>query len=61
MDEQTKKIKNNSKVTLTTNGTGTGIYAYFQNKKTKETRKLYLGYSNMPIDSENIYNHGTEY
>lgn len=51
----TKKVKNNSKVSLSVKGTGTGIYAYFKNKKTGEQRKLYFGYSNNPFPSGNIY------
>lgn len=60
MESPAKKVKNNSKVNLTTKGTGTGIYVYFKNTKTGKMRKLYLGYSNIPIPSTNIYDYQVE-
>ncbi len=49
------KIKNNSKVNLSTTMTGTGIDVYFKNIKTGEKRKLYFGYSDNPFPSGNMY------
>lgn len=49
------KIKNNSKVNLSTTMTGTGIDVYFKNVKTGEKRKLYFGYSNNLFPSGNMY------
>lgn len=60
MDAKPKKVKNNSKVKLTTEDTGTGIYVYFKNTKTKESRRLYFGYSSAPMESGNIYNYRVE-
>lgn len=40
----TKKIKNNSKVTVTIKDLGTTVYAEFKNVKTKATQKVEFGY-----------------
>ena len=50
-----KKIKNNSKVNLSTAMTGTGIEVYFKNVKTGEKRKLYFVYTSNNAPSGNIY------
>lgn len=39
-----KKVKNNSKILLSTAETGTGVGVIFQNKKTKKKELLYFGY-----------------
>lgn len=54
-----KTIKNNSKVKLSGGGkygTGTGIYAYFKNKKTGKKERLYFGFSSQNSPSKNIFN-----
>lgn len=51
-----KKVKNNSKVTLSIKGTGTGLYAYFKNAKTGVVQRLELGYGRGGFKTgENIY------
>ena len=51
-----KKVKNNSKVTLSIKGTGTGLYAYFKNTKTGVVQRLELGYGRGGFKTgENIY------
>ncbi|HCS84315.1 MAG TPA: hypothetical protein DIV51_06520 [Lachnospiraceae bacterium] len=40
----TKKIKNNSKVTVTIKDLGTTVYAEFKNVKIKVTQKVEFGY-----------------
>lgn len=51
-----KKVKNNSKVTLSIKGTGTGLYAYFKNAKTGVVQRLELGYGSGGFKTrENIY------
>lgn len=52
----TKKIKNNAKVKLSIEGTGTGIYAYFKNSKTGKRERVYFGYGSSPMEDENYYN-----
>lgn len=59
-DAKPQKVKNNSKVKLTMDDTGTGVYAYFKNTKTKEIRRLYFGYSGFATESGNIYNFRVE-
>ena len=49
-------MKNNSKVTLSIKGTGTGLYAYFKNAKTGVVQRLELGYGSGGFKTrENIY------
>lgn len=60
MNSPAKRVKNNSKVNLSAGGTGTGIYVYFKNTKTKEMRRLYFGYSNNPFASGNSYDSWVE-
>lgn len=50
-----KTVKNNSKIKLSINGTGTGVQAYFKNTKTGKIQMLYLGYSGFDCENENIY------
>ena len=55
MDFNTKKVKNNGKVTLSTKMTGTQVDVWFQNKKTKEKNKIALIYTANPSPSGNSY------
>ena len=55
-NEPPKKIKNNTKVKLSIQGTGTGIYAYFRNTKTGIRERVCLGYGGGPMEDENYYN-----
>ena len=56
MYDGVKKVKNNSKVTLSIKGTGTGLYAYFKNVKTGVVQRLYLGYGRGGFKTgENLY------
>lgn len=55
MYDGTKRVKNNSKVTLSIKGTGTGLYAYFKNTKTGVVQVLNLGYGSGNFPNRNYY------
>lgn len=55
MYDGTKRVKNNSKITLSIKGTGTGVYAYFKNTKTGVVQVLNLGYGSGDFPSRNYY------
>lgn len=50
-----KAVKNNSKITMSINWTGTGVDAYFKNIKTGRMQKLTLGYSGQQTANMNLY------
>lgn len=53
MYDGTKRVKNNSKVTLSIKGTG--LYAYFKNTKTGVVQVLNLGYGSGNFPNRNYY------